>query len=93
MMIAEAQATRTRSNKSAYIERQNRFTNINEGIVPFKYSKGSTNSSNLDVRDAVILCQKAYYNFAVFRNTIDLMTVINGVKTRYMNNGVFRIRI
>jgi len=74
MMVAEAQATRTRSNKSAYIERQNRFTNINEGIVPFKYSKGSTNSSNLDVRDAVILCQKAYYNFAVFRNTIDLMT-------------------
>jgi hypothetical protein len=74
MMVSEAQATRTRSNKSAYIERQNRFTNIEEGLVPFKYSKGTTNLSNLDVRDAVILCQKAYYNFAVFRNTIDLMT-------------------
>jgi hypothetical protein len=28
----------------------------------------------MDIRDAVVLCQKAYYNFAIFRNTIDLMT-------------------
>jgi hypothetical protein len=26
------------------------------------------------VRDAVVLCQKCYYNFALFRNIIDLMT-------------------
>ena len=69
------QATRTRRNKSTTIERTDRFENINDGIVPFKYtSSGSYNVSNLDIRDAVILCQKAYYNFAVFRNTIDLMT-------------------
>ena len=70
-----AQATRTRRNKSSSIERTDRFENINDGLVPFKYtSSGSYNVSNLDIRDAVILCQKAYYNFAVFRNTIDLMT-------------------
>ena len=74
MMVAEAAATRTRQNRAGFIERTNRYTNIDEGLVPFKYSKGSTNFSNLDVRDAVILCQKAYYNFAIFRNTIDLMT-------------------
>ena len=70
-----AAATRTRSNKSARIERTNRFKNIDDGMVPFKYTGGKYNTqSSLDIRDAVILCQKAYYNFSIFRNTIDLMT-------------------
>ena len=43
-------------------------------MIPFKYSHGVANNSNIDVRDTIILCQKAYYNFSVFRNTIDLMT-------------------
>jgi len=67
-------ATRTRGNRAAYIERTQRFTNIEEGLIPFNYSKTAVNTSNLDVRDAVILCQKAYYNIAIFRNTIDLMS-------------------
>jgi len=66
--------TRTRGNRAAFIERTNRFTNIEDGLIPFNYSKTATNTSNLDVRDAVVLCQKAYYNIAVFRNTIDLMS-------------------
>ena len=66
--------TRTRGNRSAFIERTNRFSNIEDGLIPFNYSKTATNTSNLDVRDAVVLCQKAYYNIAVFRNTIDLMS-------------------
>ena len=70
-----AAATRSRSNKAARIERTNRFKNIDDGLVPFKYSGGKYNTeSSLDIRDAVILCQKAYYNFSIFRNTIDLMT-------------------
>lgn len=67
-------STRTRENRSAYIERTNKYTNIEEGIVPFNYSKSTPNYSSVDIRDAVILCQKAYYNFSVFRNTIDVMT-------------------
>jgi len=67
-------SSRTRENRSAYIERTNRYTNIEEGLVPFSYSRGTTNYSSVDIRDAVILCQKAYYNFAIFRNTIDIMT-------------------
>tara|TARA_R110001583_G_scaffold6153_4_gene32011 strand:+ start:315 stop:2048 length:1734 start_codon:yes stop_codon:yes gene_type:complete len=43
-------------------------------MIPFKYSRGVSNNSNIEVRDTIILCQKAYYNFSVFRNTIDLMT-------------------
>lgn len=70
-----AASTRTRGNKAAYIERTNRFTNIDDGLVPFKYTSGQyKQTSTLDIRDAVVLCQKAYYNFSIFRNTIDLMT-------------------
>tara|TARA_B100000287_G_scaffold372371_1_gene370949 strand:+ start:1081 stop:2982 length:1902 start_codon:yes stop_codon:yes gene_type:complete len=68
------QSTRSRRNVGGQIERTNRFENIDNGLVPYKYTKGVNNKSSLDVRDVVILCQKAYYNFAVFRNVIDLMT-------------------
>ena len=63
-----------RRNISSTINRTDKYKNIEDGLIPFKYSSGIKNSSNMDIRDAVILCQKAYYNFAIFRNTIDLMT-------------------
>jgi hypothetical protein len=67
-------ATRTRRNAASGIPRTDRFKNIDEGIIPYRYTTGVNNKSNLDVRDTVILCQKAYYNFSAFRNVIDLMT-------------------
>ena len=66
-------ATTYRRNKSASIERTDKFTNIETGLIPFKTYTGS-GQSGISIRDAIILCQKAYYNFSVFRNTIDLMT-------------------
>ncbi len=69
-----ASSTRTRRNKAADIVRTDRFRNIENGMIPFKYSRGVSNNSNIEVRDTIVLCQKAYYNFSVFRNTIDLMT-------------------
>ncbi|NBP56646.1 hypothetical protein EBU71_08965 [bacterium] len=67
-------STSTRRNVAGNIERTDRFSNIDKGVIPFKYSNYINNLSTLDVRDAVVLCQKAYYNVAIFRNTIDLMT-------------------
>ena len=64
----------SRRNVSGTIERTDRFSNIDYGLVPFKYSNNVQNKSSLNIRDAVILCQKAYYNFSSFRNVIDLMT-------------------
>jgi hypothetical protein len=69
-----ASSTRTRRNRAADIVRTDRFRNIENGMIPFKYTRGVANNSNIEVRDTIILCQKAYYNFSVFRNTIDLMT-------------------
>ena len=65
----------SRRSRAATIARSERYSNIEGGVVPFIYSatRGKY-TSNVSVRDSIILCQKAYYNFAVFRNTIDLMT-------------------
>lgn len=68
--------TTNRRNLAGSIERTDRFANIDAGLVPYRYSSSmyGANRSSIDVRDAVVLCQKCYYNFAVFRNIIDLMT-------------------
>jgi hypothetical protein len=71
---ADSSNTQIRRNIAADINRTDRYKNIDSGLIPFRYSTGISNGSNMNVRDAVILCQKCYYNFAVFRNTIDLMT-------------------
>jgi len=66
--------TGLRRNAAATITRTDRYKNIDDGLIPFRYSTGVKANSNMNIRDAVILCQKCYYNFAIFRNTIDLMT-------------------
>jgi hypothetical protein len=65
----------TRRNRTATITRAEKYSNIEGGVVPFIYSASRGKyTSNISIRDAIILCQKCYYNFSVFRNTIDLMT-------------------
>lgn len=82
----EASSTRTRRNAASTINRTDRYKNIEDGLIPFRYSTGVKNNSNMNIRDAVILCQKAYYNFAIFRNTIDLMTEFS-CSDVYFRNG------
>ena len=90
--IAEIRAsTGLRRNAAATNERADRFTNIDKGIIPFRYSNYVKNLSTLDVRDAIILCQKAYYNVAVFRNTIDLMSEFSSSPI-YLNGGSQKAR-
>ena len=72
--VSSDDSTKVRRNISSVITRTDRYKNIDDGIIPFRYSSGIKGNSNLNIRDAVILCQKCYYNFAIFRNTIDLMT-------------------
>ena len=65
--------TSRRRNIAGVIQRTDRFKNIDDGLIPFKTSKGY-GKTNLSIREAVILCQKCYYNFSIFRNIIDTMT-------------------
>lgn len=67
-------ASGSRGNKAAFITRTNRYANIDEGISPFIRGSSGIYGSNIDTKDAIILCQKAYWNVSIFRNTIDLMT-------------------
>ena len=67
--------TGQRRNYSTVIERTDRYKNIDDGLVPFKVNTGyGSGASTVDIKDAIILCQKAYYNFSQFRNVIDMMT-------------------
>jgi len=67
--------TSVRRNRAASISRTDKYANIEGGVIPFIYGGGKGKyGSNISVRDTIILCQKAYYNFSIFRNTIDLMT-------------------
>ncbi len=84
--------TPTRRNVSGNITRTDRYKNISDGLIPYKFTPGAaSNRSNIDVRDAVILCQKAYYNFAAFRNVIDLMTEFS-VSNLYFKGGTKKSR-
>lgn len=59
----------SRFNTRHRAARQSKYTNIENGLLPYDYSAGG-----VEVRDAVELCQKAYANVAVFRNAIDIMS-------------------
>ena len=63
------QRTATRNNRITINPAKNRFQNIKDGLLPFEYSKDC-----VSVREAIELCQKAYFNVASFRSTIDLLS-------------------
>jgi len=67
--------TSMRRNISSSITKTDRFANLERGVVPFVYGTGKGNyEANISAKDAIVLCQKAYWNVPIFRNTIDLMT-------------------
>jgi hypothetical protein len=61
--------TGARENRIATNTVSKRFNNIDEGLLPYEYSKDS-----VDAREAIQLCQKAYFNIPTFRSTIDLLS-------------------
>lgn len=65
--------TRTRRNRASTIERTDKFVNIDNLPLPFRFSSGY-GSSPIEAKEAVLLCQKAYFNIGIVRNIIDLMT-------------------
>jgi hypothetical protein len=72
---SEPGRTTRRKNSAADSSSKSRFSNLENGVVPYVYSSNTSGlSSDVHLRDAVVLCQKAYYNVPIFRNTIDLMT-------------------
>jgi hypothetical protein len=59
----------SKSNSTFKKSKQNKYSNIREGILPFE-----PGSSGVSIQDAIELCQKAYANIAIFRNAVDIMS-------------------
>jgi hypothetical protein len=62
-------STHTRSNRAANNVKADRFKNIEEGMLPYQYG-----ADGVSIRKTIELCQKAYANVAIFRNSIDMMS-------------------
>lgn len=60
--------TDTRRNSIATSPKLYGYNNIRNGLLPYQYAMDGVN-----VREAIELCQKAYCNVAIFRNSIDMM--------------------
>jgi hypothetical protein len=57
-----------RTNRAAFSGVFNRFSSIRMGMLPYEYAADGVN-----VREAIELCQKAYANVSIFRNSVDVM--------------------
>jgi transcription termination factor NusB len=65
----------SRANSAGSITRIQRFANLEAGVAPFLYERSNGKyATNISLQDTILLCQKAYWNVPIFRNTIDLMT-------------------
>ena len=80
-------ATSWRDNLAARSTILDRFVNIQEGILPYSYRQ----SGYVDIRDAIELCQKAYANIAIFRNSIDIMSEFSNSDI-YLEGGNEKVR-
>jgi hypothetical protein len=61
--------TGKRKNQIAVKTATERFANIASGLLPYEYS-----NDQVGISDAIILCQKAYFNISVFKSTLDLLS-------------------
>lgn len=84
--VSSSDRTATRFNRITKQPAKHRFSNIADGLLPYQYSR-----DNITVRDAIELTQKAYFNFAAFRSTIDLMSEFSNSDI-YLENGSERSR-
>ena len=64
-----ASRTELRTNAISSSFTTKRYKNIDDGLLPFDYS-----SDSVDARDAIQLCQRAYFNVPAFRSTIVLLS-------------------
>jgi|TARA_R110002110_G_scaffold36653_6_gene122027 hypothetical protein len=64
-----ASRSKGRTNSITTKSANNRYGNIKNGLLPFEYS-----DDFVDAREAVELCQRAYFNIPSFRSTIDLLS-------------------
>ena len=74
LVMHEAFAS-TRRNKAATIIRTDEFINIRNAPYPFgAKSRSASDGTTISASESIELSQRAYFNFPVLRNVIDVMT-------------------
>lgn len=74
-------AQTTRSNRAADIEPLDRFANIDQVYLPFRCSyAGQNDNANINIREILILSQKAYFGYSIVRSLIDTLTLFSSSK-------------
>jgi len=76
----------TRINRAAVSNTTDRYSSIQNGLLPYSYSTDGVN-----IRLAIELCQKAYANVAVFRNAVDIMAEFSNTDI-FLEGGTQRSR-
>lgn len=56
--------------------------NIEKGVSPYEYDSTGT----ISIADAIRMCQKAYWNVAIFRSTIDIQTEFSNARLHFKSN-------
>lgn len=95
---ADMGSTSYRRNRAATIEPTDKYIHLEGGINPF-YS----NLSLIDIQRTIQLCQQAYWNVAIVRNTIEIMTELcdsriylkggNSTSRKFIGTWLKRIRL
>ena len=81
-----ASSTETKVPRNGTDVNIGRYSLISQGLLPYEYTK-----DGVDIRDAIMLCQKAYANVAIVRNTIDITTEFANTDI-YLDGGTERSR-
>jgi hypothetical protein len=84
--------TGTRRNKSATIRRTDAYKNISDSPIPFqqKTRSGSAGPS-ISIRATTDLVERAYFNFSVLKNVVDVMTEFS-VSRLHLKGGTAKSR-
>ena len=85
-LASVSDSTTRRRNRAATITRTDKFTNIDDAFIPFSHE-----GNYYDISKAISLCRKAYFNFPLLRNTIDVMTELSN-STVYLKGGTKKAR-
>ena len=76
----------SRINRSAIKAPIARYSQIRKGLLPYEIA-----SDGINVRETIELCQKAYANVPIFRNTVDMMAEFANT-THYLEGGTAKSR-
>jgi uncharacterized protein YlxP (DUF503 family) len=85
--MASSRAKNKAAGAAASSDISGLLCNISSGVSPFAYQNGDVN-----VRDAILLCQKAYWNVSIFKLSIDIMSEFSNSPIHFVGKNKASVR-